>query len=286
MATQAELVIVLQSEFERLKQYLVALPADAWTKPSACALWEVRDVVAHLIGVADFYTDCITRGLRGDTSTPEGRLEPHLLNTASQEERRQRATVGAQRTIANRERLGNALLNVFCTTGDQFNHLVARLSPHEWNIPCYHARGMLPVRSLVSGMVFERAIHGWDIRSVLEPTAHLSPEALTIMPDHVAACLHWFFLPDARLSTPIQYRFALTGALRRQWDMVVDGDTAHIGPAADATPANATFSCEVETFALLMCGRIGFDAALGDQRIIPTGDTAAAQAFKQWFQGV
>jgi uncharacterized protein (TIGR03083 family) len=284
MATQAELVIVLQSEFERLKQYLVALPADAWTKPSACALWEVRDVVAHLIGVADFYTDCITRGLRGDTSTPAGRPEPSSFLT--QEERQQRATAGAQRTIALRESLGQELLDVFCTTGDHFNHLVASLSPHEWDTPCHHGRGILPVRSLVSGMVFERAIHGWDIRSVLEPTAHLSPEALTIMPDHVAACLHWFFLPDARLSTPIRYRFALTGALSRQWDIVVEGDTAHIGPAADATPANATFSCEVETFALMMCGRIGFDAALGDQRIIPTGDTAAAQAFKQWFQGV
>jgi hypothetical protein len=27
----------------------------------------------------------------------------------------------------------------------------------------------------------------------------------------------------------------------------------------------------------LMCGRIGFDAALGDKRIIPTGDMAIAQ---------
>jgi len=30
---------------------------------------------------------------------------------------------------------------------------------------------------------------------------------------------------------------------------------------------------------------MGFDAALGDKRMIPTGDMAVAQAFKQWFQG-
>jgi len=49
MSTQAECVKVVQTESERLKQYLAALPQDAWTKPSACALWEVRDVVTHLI---------------------------------------------------------------------------------------------------------------------------------------------------------------------------------------------------------------------------------------------
>ena len=175
---------------------------------------------------------------------------------------------------------------MFGTTGDHFNHLVAGLSPQAWDTPCYHSRGIIPVRSLVRGMVFERAIHGWDIRSALEPAAHLSPDALAVISEHVAACLYWFFLPGARLSTPLRYRFALTGALSRQWDIVVEGDKAHMGPAANATSANATFSCETETFALMMCGRIGFDAAMGDKGIIPTGDIAWVQAFPKWFQGV
>jgi len=284
MSTQAECVTVLQTEFERLKQYLAALPQDAWTTPSACALWDVRDVVAHLIFAVNYYTDCITRGLRGDTSTPAGGPEPN--SSLTQEERQQRATAGAQRMIALRESLGQELLDVFCTTGDHFNHFVARLRPHEWETPCYHGRGILPVRSLVSGMVFERAMHGWDICSALEPSTHLSPDALAVMPDHIAACLHWFFLPGARLSTPLRYRFALTGALSRPWDIVVEGDKAHMGPAAAATPANATFACESETFVLMMCGRIGFDAAMGDKRIIPTGEMAGVQAFPKWFQGI
>ena len=228
MATQAECVTVLQTEFERLKQYLAALPADAWTTPSACALWEVRDVVAHLIFAAHSSTDRITRGLRGDTSTPEGHPEPGSFQTVSQEERQQIATAAAQRMIACRERLGQELLDVFGHTGDHFNDLVARLSPHEWESPCYDARGMLPVRSLVLEMVFERAMHGWDIRSALEPSAHLSPDALAIIPEHVAACVPWRFLPGARLPTPIRYRFACTGALNTTWDIVVEGDHAQV----------------------------------------------------------
>jgi predicted lipid carrier protein YhbT len=139
------------------------------------------------------------------------------------------------------------------------------------------------VHAVVHAGVFELAIHGWDIRSALEPPAHLSPDALTVLPDYFAACLHWFFLPGTRLPSPLRYRFAFTGTLNSTWDMVVEGDTAHMAPATDATPANATLACERETFVLLIYGRIGFDAALGDKRLIPTGDMAVVQAFKQWF---
>src|SRR5215813_8099784 len=114
MSTQAECATVLQTEFERLKHYLVALPADAWTQPSACALWEVRDVVAHLSAIAQAYTDRITRGLQGDTSpSPAGFPAPRLFTTLSGEERRQRATAFAQGSIALRARLGYPLVSVF-----------------------------------------------------------------------------------------------------------------------------------------------------------------------------
>jgi len=286
MATQAALVQVVQTESARLQQYLTALPADAWTKPSACALWDIRDVVAHLSGIAHGYTDRITRGLRGDTSPSAGFPVPHLFKTLSGEERRQRATAFAQGPIALRVRLGNDLVSVFGQAWGQFHQCIVTLTAHDWHQPCYHSCGILPVHAVVHAGVFELAIHGWDIRSALEPPAHLSPDALTVLPDYFAACLHWFFLPGARLPTPIRYRFAFTGRLNSTWDMVIEGDQAHMGPAVDATSANATFRCDGEAFALMMCGRMGFDATLGNKRMIPTGDMAVAQAFKQWFQGV
>src|SRR6266446_2815671 len=83
MSTQAELVTVIQTESERLQQYLAALPQDTWTTPSACALWEVRDVVAHLIRVPNAYTLRITHGLQGDTSPPEGHTHEAKTGSAS-----------------------------------------------------------------------------------------------------------------------------------------------------------------------------------------------------------
>ena len=39
ISTQAESVKVVRTESERLKQYLAAMPEDAWTRLNACALW-------------------------------------------------------------------------------------------------------------------------------------------------------------------------------------------------------------------------------------------------------
>ena len=285
MSTEAARVTVVQTEFERLQQYLAALPEAAWTTPSACALWAVRDVVAHLTRVANLYHDSITRGLQADTSTPAGRAEPNTFNTLSREQRKQSAMAAAQDNIAFGERVGTDLLAVFSHAWDQFTHLVAGVSPHAWDTPCYHPRSLLPVRALVHAGVFELAIHGWDIRSALEPSTHLAPEALAVMLDHFVACVHWCFLPDAKLPTPVRYRFALTGTLTSTWDIVVEGDTAHMAPTAEALPAHATFRCDGETFVLLLCGRVRLETAIGDRRVIPTGDEAWVRAFPTWFQG-
>ena len=73
MASAADRVTLLQKESTRLTHYLHALPQEAWSRPSACAQWQVQDVVAHLVGGAELYAGSISRGLRGDTSPPEGR---------------------------------------------------------------------------------------------------------------------------------------------------------------------------------------------------------------------
>ena len=44
-----DLVEIVRSDAENLEQFLVSLPAAAWSQPTACDKWVVRDVVAHLV---------------------------------------------------------------------------------------------------------------------------------------------------------------------------------------------------------------------------------------------
>jgi hypothetical protein len=43
MHTPADRVTLVQTESERLKQYLHTLPEDVWSRSSTCDGWEVRD---------------------------------------------------------------------------------------------------------------------------------------------------------------------------------------------------------------------------------------------------
>ncbi len=275
MSSQAERVKVIQMEAEGLKQYLAALPEDAWTKPSACADWEVRDVVTHLTGVMNNYRNHITRGLRGDTSTPEGSSEQYTFTLTLPEERQKMAMGRAQRIIDRREQLGTGLPFMFSQACDPFTQLVSNLNPHEWNKLCYHPWGLLNVRALVNAGVFELAIHGRDIRSALKPPPPLSHEALAVMLDHIIDSLHWFFPPSRGQSAPLCYRFELTGAVSNKYDIVIEADRTRMR-AADDPPANVIFRCDTETFVLLMCGRIPFDAAVANGQLLVEGDSRLA----------
>jgi uncharacterized protein (TIGR03083 family) len=94
---------LVQLEAERLAQYLHTLPPAAWMQPGLCEGWEVRDVVAHLIRLAELYVGFISRGLQGDTIPPPAFQSTGLLS----------AEQIAQRAIAFREHLGDQMLPTF-----------------------------------------------------------------------------------------------------------------------------------------------------------------------------
>src|SRR5262245_21374564 len=95
---------VLRGESARIDGYVRSRAPDAWQRPSACAQWQVGDVVAHLVGVAECYAGTGARGIQGDTAPPAGRSAAGASTGAS-------AAEGiAQRSIAARKSLGDGLL--------------------------------------------------------------------------------------------------------------------------------------------------------------------------------
>jgi uncharacterized protein (TIGR03083 family) len=65
MDSATDRVTLVQRESTRLTHYLHALPQEAWSQPSACAQWQVQDVVTHLLEGAELYAGLIARGLQG-----------------------------------------------------------------------------------------------------------------------------------------------------------------------------------------------------------------------------
>ena len=281
MDTPEHRVQLIQAESARLGHYLHALPPDAWRRPSACHRWEVRDVVGHLILGAELYHSVISRGLQGNIAPLEGLPQAGTVNAASA------SPLIDQLSVARRESLGDQLLATFEATDQALNRLLADLIAPDWETPCYHLAGLLPVRCLRDFRLGELVIHGWDIRSRFESNAPLSPESLPVLLDVLTTPITcgWAFWPGAPRSTPARYRFTVTGRVPSTLDITVAGEQAHLTEGGDVRP-DVTFRCEAEAYVLVRYGRLGLADALATGRVVAEGDQALAAAFGQWFRGI
>lgn len=52
MVTQQRIADELRNEREALTSYLGSIPEAAWDKQSLCEGWTVRDLMAHVVGIA------------------------------------------------------------------------------------------------------------------------------------------------------------------------------------------------------------------------------------------
>lgn len=280
MHAPESLVQLVRSEAERLEHYLAALPPEAWTRPSACERWEVRDVVGHLVFWAELYANAILRAVQGDISPPEGWPPTGALAGQTMRE------FTAETAITCRKNLGDQLLDTFRSTNDQFHRVLMGLAPHDWEKPSYHPARILSVRARVETRLLELAVHGWDICSKLEPAAHLSVETLPVLSQRVGQLAVTFLgLGAFRLShkraEPARYRFALTESISDGYDLVVEDDGCRMEPAVTVSP-HVTFRLDAETFVLMGVGRLQMGAVIADGRLTIEGDRGLAQAFITW----
>ena len=278
MQSPKERAKIVQRQSEELKRYLRTLHPNALDHPSACGRWRVGGVVAHLTGGAELYTDSISRGLQGDSSSSKGRPSVGSLDSASLGE------VNAQRAITLRDRLGAELLTTFDKANDRLNDLLAVISPSDWDLLCYHPYRLFSVRTFVNLRMFELALHGWDIRSRVEQSAHLSPETFPTLIEVIGAFCEQLLLPDVKVTPSERYRFILSGQAPETIDITVDGKTS-VMKSAEQSPADVTFRCDTEIFVLLMTGRLGFDSVIDDGRLVFEGRQEPPKGFGAWFRG-
>ena len=273
-------VPIIHTEADGLAQFLATLSADDWQRPSACDLWTIRDVVAHLIWAADFYTDAVSRGLQGDLSHPADRPPgnapasfPAMPAYFDQQ----------ARTI--RDRVGTALLPTFRASFHALAQVMERLSPPQWEMPCAFFRfrgGHRPASAFLLAILAELAIHGWDMRSRFGETVPLSEQGLGVLLERSLPTLVGFltFPTDTGSPSPVRYRWDLDGESALRYDVIVAGGQARMEPVAD-TPAEVTFRCDRTTFALVLYSRVTLDAAVAQGRVTVEGNHALARVLAQ-----
>lgn len=274
MATAEERAALVRSESSRLLEYFKSLSPADWATQSACDAWTNADVVAHLMGAVDTFSGNIERGVKGDSSPPEGMAPPQETDMGANSAR---MAANATRAVAIRERLGDSLVDIFAQECDRLDKLLAGMGPDDWEKPCYHPAAILTVSRYLVLRLTEMVVHEWDIRSRLEPSAKMPdavmPAVLELLPGFVVGRL---FQPGSHIAQPSRFRFNLADG--ESYDIVAGGGELRMeNSTADA--AAVTFTCDSSTFALLAYGRFTVEEAMADGQIIVEGDQELAMQF-------
>ena len=273
---KTDLVETVISEASRLRDFLTGLDAQTWQSDSTSEGWTIEDVVAHLAGSAGGWATNIARAISGDAGPPEGQS---FLPTGV---RASHPTGPAARE--SRQKSGPQILDDFIAGHERLRNVLGTLRDEDWDKPCFHRRGVRPIKAYLGIQLQELALHGWDIRWGLDGAAELWPGSLAALVDLVPRWIGIAFAPALDLPTPVRYRLDVSSPVAVHEDLVVYGD-GYKTETSDTEDADATFHGNTGNYILLMFGRLQVERAVADGRLSVDGSMERAKDFNAWFKG-
>ncbi len=267
---------VVTGEAARLKEFLSGMTPQDWDADSACHGWIVEDVVAHLAGSAGNWAASITRALDGDAGPPPGGsfLAPGA---------RASHPFGPE-IRQSRHQTRDELLANFIAGHDHVANVLAGVKEEDWDTPCFHRRGPLPMWQYLGVQLQELTLHGWDIRSGLDASAVLWDEPLAHMIGMVPRWLRTAFIANQDMPTPVRYRFDISSPVEVHEDILVTGAAYQASPSG-AAPADAILRGSTGNYLLLLFGRLQVEQAVATGRVNVEGSLDQAKNFNAWFPG-
>jgi hypothetical protein len=175
-------------------------------------------------------------------------------------------------------------LDDFIAGHEHLRNVLGTLRDEDWDKPCFHRRGVRPIKAYLGIQLQELALHGWDIRWGLDGAAELWPGSLAALVDLVPRWIGIAFAPALDLPTPVRYRLDVSSPVAVHEDLVVYGD-GYKTETSDTEDADATFHGNTGNYILLMFGRLQVERAVADGRLSVEGSMERAKDFNAWFKG-
>lgn len=270
------LVGTIISEASRLQGFLENISSETWQQDSSSDGWTIEDVVVHLAVSSAGWATNIARALAGDSGPPQGQsfVAPgerasHPSGPSAREGRRQS---------------GPQILEDFIAGHARLREVMETLTDDDLDMPCFHRRGVVPVRGYLGIQLQELALHGWDIRWGLDSEAELWGDSLEWLIDLVPRWIRTSFTPGLDLPIPVGYRFDVSGPIMVDNYLIVSRETFNV-ELYSSQEIDASFHCDTGNYILLMFGRLQVEAAIADGRLSVDGSLQQAKNFNSWFKG-
>ena len=125
------------------------LTDDQWATPSRCAAWSVRDVVAHLVTVDQFWLTSITAALTGTPTRYLDQFDPAVTPAL---------LVDGMQGVPTSEVLANFLDGV-----ERLASVVEGLEHEQWSLPSEAPPGHVALHALARHAIWDAWTHERDI---------------------------------------------------------------------------------------------------------------------------
>lgn len=258
-AGKDRLVELLGWEWSTLADLLESLPAPTWSK-QALPGWDVHDTVAHLVGTEQMLTGAPKPEVSFDVERAE-----HVRNPIARLNER---WVAFLRPLSPAE----LLADFRAVTADRLAALRA-MSVEEFDAPSWTPVGDATYGRFMQVRLFDSWMHEQDIRTAVGLAGNEDGPVAELAVDEVADALGYIVAKRAEAPDGSSFRITLTGPVRRQLCVVVDG-RATVVDSLDGEPT-AGIALSSSLFLRLAGGRQDPEASLAEIELL--GDAALAR---------
>ena len=236
--------------------FALAEAPDAWEAPTACAGWQVRDVVGHLVDTTEGYFRSFdaARGA-GEAGEPLGlRGMAKYVNEGA---------------MAFRSSSQEALLGRLRADFDRVMAIFEALGPGEWTglmVP-HRYMGPLPAFFYPAFQLMDYAVHSWDIRQGTGRAHGLEGDAADLLVPFML--ILWQATVDRQPSVePCEVGIRVSGQNGGTWRVRVGPDGLTYAPAEEeAADLPAVIEFDPGSFVLTAFGRSNSGTIRGDKQL-------------------
>jgi uncharacterized protein (TIGR03083 family) len=167
----------------RLEASLVALDPPQWAAPTRCEGWSVKDVVAHLADVNDFWDLSIRAGLRGEPTRWLDGFDP--------------VATPAKMVDATRAQGFDEVLAHFCDANARLCALLEGVTDAQCELVAEAPPGHLAIRLVASHALWDAWVHERDVALALGLRAAELDDEIAVSLRYVAALTAAFLVLHA-----------------------------------------------------------------------------------------
>lgn len=245
---------LLRQEWSELSTLLGDLDEAEWALPTDLPGWDVRDIVAHIIGTE--------RMLAGDPTPEPATIGDHVRNPIGE--------VNEAWVESFRSTPPNEVLAGFRRITDQRLTELEALTPEDWDRVGFTPEGEGPYRRFMEIRVFDCWEHEQDIRRATNRPGHLDGPVAAHSVSQVNKALGYIVGKKAGAPDNTTVVFDITGTLPMILPVFVDGRARVLDH--EPTQRDVTIHLDTETYNALGCGRWSSQYAIDHGRVSFSGD--------------